>query len=447
MAERVPPFDSDTERACIGCAILDPRTLPLMRSIIEPRHFYAEKNRILWEALCSMADRGDPIDLRLIVTELTRVGKLERLGGAAKAISGLTDTVSTTVHSEAYAKHVVELADVRQMIYAAQEIAAHGYAGPDDVEGYIAESRSAIMAATAGANWGGGATGAAELARMAYEDAISKEEPKDLIPAGIGDVLLPRKIVSCIAGRPSNGKSTAALCVGANVALQNYNVLHFSIEDSEMTASRRLLSRFSGIPATRLRKRQVADNEHGALAEGASKISRLPFWICERTGVSMKWIRQFSAAHKARYGLDLVTIDYIQLVQLILSFKNATRNDVVGAIVREFLELARELDVAALMISQLSRPAKGAQVDPPTLQMLRDSGELEQIAKVVVFVHWPYFYDQQLDPNKLRWHLAKNSEGPTSINEAACDFQRMWIGDSSVSQYAANRDYYDPSNY
>jgi len=422
---RVPPYDRVAEEAVLGCCLLDDRTIARARTIIpDPRMFYVQTNGMIFYCACKLKDRGEPVDVVTIAAEMKRRDYFERAGGAA-ALSNLTDDVPLVSRIDNYAQAVRDSYAVRQMIYTAQQIVADGFSNHDRAEDFLTRARSSVVTAAAENQVVEGVQFADDGIRDAYDAATSTEEPRDMIPAGLGGIRLPRGIVSVLGARPSNGKSVTALNIASNAASLGYRPLIMGLEDTKQRTWTRLLARHANIDANLLQDRKVPDDAHPRLIEAGNVAGSLPIAICDRKGVSANWIRQFAAGHKEQHGLDLLIVDYLQL----LSGKGRDLYEIATLEMRELVAAADELGCALLAVSQLKRPGEQREGKPPRLSDLRQTGEIEQVAKLVILLHWWSFYDEQRDPHELRCEVAKNSEGPTGVKTLYADMPTMYVGD------------------
>jgi replicative DNA helicase len=402
--------------------------------VVEADHFYALAHRRVWAALTRLAARGDPLDNVTLGSELKQTGELEQIGGAP-ALGRYTDHVATVANVEHYARTVLEHAARRTMIATAREVVAEGY-GSATADEYLDGARSAVTTAAGALQHSIGAESIQVGMHRLFDQLDKREENPDLIPIGIGSIKIAKGIPTILAARPSNGKSVTAMNIALNVASAGNRVLVFSLEDVRDVFYARAMAHFSGVGVTSIIERTVDLEQYPRVVDAAGRLSKLPIWVLDRTGVTSAWIRQAAAAHAERHGLDLVVVDYAQLMR----DRGESRQDGLAEAMRGLGTMTRELHVAGLILSQIKRPDTGYRGNvppPPTYSQLKGSGVLEEVAKSVILLHWPHYYDNELEAGTLWCRIAKHSNGPTGRRDLECDMSRMWVGDPGMSNEPA----------
>jgi len=430
---RVPPFDQRAEEAVLGSALINPAAYILAAAIVQPEDFYVEANRRIWMAMGAIHNRGGTLDHVTLGAELTQAGDIEKIGGVM-ALDGLTDAVPTSAHAEHYAEIVRSLASRRRMIYVAQQIVADGFSAHEDTDGYLAAASTAVAQVVTGAAHRRQSATFAQLSAELFEQLSAKEENTDLIQIGLGGIAVPRGVLSILAGRPSNGKSAAALNIACNVARQGTPVAVFAIEDTRHAYIARGAARHARISLQNIIERKLDMEEWPRMTGALEAMSRLPITIYDNPRVTAQWIRQASAVLQQRQGLDLVIVDYVQLMQ---APGAPSAQERIAEAALGLAQLARELNVAVLLVSQIRRPDnvyKDKVPPPPNLDMLKGSGVLEETARCVILLHYPHHYNEEEEETYLWCRIAKHTNGRVGQRRLACNMEQMWIGDPDLAQ-------------
>lgn len=443
VSDRIPPHDERAERAVVGCVLLDERVLASARTIItDPLMFYHRKYGMIFYSMCCLRDAGTAIDAVTLANELKRRSYLEKIGGMT-ALSDLADDVATVTHLTDYAEIVRDTHGARKVMYAAQEVVALGYAATDVPREYVTESRAKVVAAARQGEAQEGIVSALTGITEAYNNVTSKDPPREVIHIGLGGQLFERGVVHILAGRPSSGKSVTAMNIVDNVAGQQLPCMVFNLEDAGHRWFRRQLSKFSKVPVTALRDKQIGDEDHPALINAANRFSQLPIWETARKGVTVEWIRATAAAHNEAHDTALIVIDYGQLI------RGAGRNKddqtaVLNDACHQLLSMAEELDAAVLLLSQMRKPEKAQEHKVPSMFELKQTSAFEQVAKWIGIMHYPIKHDDTASPNDLEMHIGKQSDGPTGMRSLHCDMTTMYVGNPEASGgYDQGRDGHD----
>lgn len=425
---RVPPYDSAAERACLGAVLLNNAALPIIRSVLEgPSEFYVEANRRVYTAMLSLAAKGEAIDHVTLGSALIQSGDLEKIGGAL-ALDGFTEEVATVANVEHYARIVYNHAAVRRMIYAAQQVMAEGFGQPSDVAEYLAEARKAITTASATRGKGGPVRISENLATL-FAELESGKMPPGLVRTGIDNIddltggLWPG-LLHVIGARPSMGKSALCLNIVTNCALQGRPALYIPTEDATRYIQLRELARFGDIDLNDLMLRTIHQEDWRKLVSAAEKIHEIPLWVDDSPGLSSERIAQIAALHKQVHGLDLLVVDHLGE----LGDKGESQTAIIEAAAKGLRDIAKELDIPVLLATQLNREVERRPDKRPTLHDLRQSGAVEQIARVVWFMYRRGYYEQgcEDDPD-TQLIVAKATHGKTGTIRLWSDLSRMFI--------------------
>lgn len=392
-AERLPPHDVDAEEAVIGSILIDGEAITKVTSFLKPGDFYGEKNRWCYEACLALFERGEAINQVTVAHELALRDRLQELGGAA-FLSHLVAKVPTSVHIEYYARIVQRTSTMRQLIRAAGDIAAIGYEGAADTDAALRAAEEILFGIRSG-----------RLSRdfvhireildtyMEESAAIHSSAERNLAPVPTGftdmDKLLggglQRSDMVVVAARPSLGKSTLAFNIARHAAGAGFTVGIFSLEMSREQIGIRLLASEASVDSYRLRLGLLSESEERRLLDAIGMLSDLPIYIDDTPVQTIVEMRGKARRLQAEHGLDLLMVDYLQLIGG--TGRTDNRVQEMGEISRSLKGLARDLDIPVLACSQLSRAVEQRPSHRPLLSDLRESGSIEQDADVVAFIY------------------------------------------------------------
>lgn len=416
------PHSREAEVAVLGACLLDARALAVAMEILAPRDFYDPRHAAVFEAMVDLADRGEPVDLVTVSEELKARDRLEQVGGVT-FLAGLVDSVLVAGHAEHYARIVREMAQRRELIQAAQEITRRALDLDAPVEAVLEVAERSVFAA---------------VQRDAFEPRLAdrivaerwqqlygrRNEPPDTIETGFVDLDrytggLQRGALSVVAARPSMGKSLLAQQIAVHAA-RRWTVLLFTPEMSGEEIADRLISRWTGIDLVRIRSKRLTEPEWeaGLRAVMRNRIGRL--LVDDTAGITSREIRSRARRVAMREKVDLIIVDYLQYLADEPE-RGQSRNDLIGVMTRRLKALARELGCAMLLLSQLSRAPERRASKRPELADLRDSGNIEQDADLVILLHRPSYYDPEDKPGIAELIIAKQRNGPVGTVELQFD--------------------------
>ena len=362
------------------------------------------------------------------VTEiLKRDNKLEDIGGIAY-ITSLANVVLTAANVKYHAEIVAEKSVLRQLVRVSTEIAAMGYEANDDVGTLLdtAESRILEISNRKKKNDFTPINDILMDSVQSIESLLQNKGGLTGLPAGFADLdkltsgLHPSDFI-ILAARPSMGKTALALNIVQNVALRAHKVIggeprsvaFFSLEMSKEQLVNRMLCAEAGIDSQRLRVGEMHDEDWTHLWDACDTMSRAKIYIDDTAGITAMDMRSRARRLKAEHGLDLIVVDYLQLMQGSGKRNNSgDRQQEVSEISRSLKALARELDVPVLALSQLSRSVESRQVKRPMLSDLRESGSLEQDADIVAFLYREDYYNPDTENKHTELIIAKHRNGP-----------------------------------
>ncbi len=391
---RTPPQNVEAEKALLGAIILKPDVLHDVSVTVFPDSFFADKHRLIYEAISHIFSKGDPIDTISVVTKLKDMSALDRTGGASY-IAELIETVPAAGNAMYYAEQVINKATLRGLIHAADDIAEIGYSDPETVDEALDQAEKKIFQATQAPSAQKFRPIGASLkeAWERFEHLSANPDLKRGVPSGftsLDNVLsgFQKSDLIILAARPSMGKTTFALDLARNAALQHgASVGIFSLEMSDQQLVDRMLAAESGVDSWKLRTgRLTNDSEYEALQNAMNKLHKAPIHIIDEAAMNIVKMRSAARRLKNEYGLDMLIVDYLQLMSPTLSKGSDSMVQQITEISRSLKILAKELEIPVIALSQLSRAVE-QRGGKPRLSDLRDSGSIEQDADVVMFIH------------------------------------------------------------
>ncbi len=430
-AERLLPHNIEAEEALIGSLLIDGECFTRIAPLLQPGDFYRERNQLCYDAAMALFQRDDAIDQTTLASELARTEKLDAAGGMAY-LSHLVSITPTSVHSEDYAGIVSRTAIMRKLISAAARISELGYNDTDDVDTTLRQAEDALFAIR-GAGQTRGFVPLRQIYDQYLQDRASVVEPlsesTSPVMSGYSDLdeLLggvQRSDMLILGARPSLGKSTLALNMCLNAAKNGSTAGVFSLEMSCEQLAMRILSSEAEIDSHRLRLGLYTMAEEQRMIDAIGQLSDLPVYIDDTPYQSMVEMRSKARRLSLEHGLDLLVVDYLQLVQGQGRGYSANRVQEISEISRSLKGLARDLNIALIACSQLSRMVENRPSHRPMLSDLRDSGSIEQDADVVMFIHREDLYTTEEEWEQQRPGqpyprniadiiVAKHRNGPT----------------------------------
>ncbi len=416
--EPLPPHNTDAEEAVLGSLLIDRDAIGRIAAFLRPEDFYRERNATIYAAMLALYERREPVDFLTLSDELQRTGRYEEVGGLAY-LSSLLTVVPTSLHVEHYARIVERAAIRRRLIRAAGRIAQLGYDESIDTDQALEQAEQVLFAV-------GERRAARDFQRLAdvlraYWEQLLLAADVDRLQRGIPtdfkdlDKLLgglQRSDLIIVAARPSMGKSSFALCLARNAAVRfGAKVGIFSLEMSQLQLAQRLLFSESGVDSSRLRQANLSPAERRKLAEALSVLAAAPIHLDDTPNIPLGELRAKARRLHHEVGLDLLVIDYLQLIQ---AGGRENRVQEISEISRSLKALARELNIPVVALSQLSRAVESRSPHIPLLSDLRESGSLEQDADVVLFIYREEVYDRDTENKGIaEIHVAKHRNGPT----------------------------------
>ncbi len=415
----MPPHSVDAERSVLGSMLLDANALELALEQLRPEDFYLPAHETIFACMRDIRNAGGAVDLVTLANELERHGKLDMAGGAA-GLSELLGFVPTAANVQEYIGIVEEKSVRRQLIRAGGDIARDGMNDEAGLEKVLNDAERRIY----------------DISMRKSEDSLVPVE--EIVPgafAEIGELMnlrgkltgvdtgfidlnrmtggFQKSDLIIVAARPAMGKTAFALNIAQHAALHDgRTVVIFSLEMSARQLVMRMLCTEATVESQKIKEGVIDPEDTNRLLEVMEPMSRSGLYIDDTGGISVPEIRSKCRRLKARRGLDMVVIDYLQLMQSGGGRRSDSRTQEVSDMTRQLKLLARELEVPVVLLAQLNRGPETRQDHTPMIADLRESGSIEQDADMVILLYRPAVYDETED-NTSHAIIAKHRHGPT----------------------------------
>ena len=425
---QIPPHSVEAEQSVLGAMLLDREAVFVALEMLLPEDFYKEAHRELFEAAVNVFQRDEPVDLLTLTEELRRRETLDAIGGIPY-ITSLSTSVPVTVHVEYYAKVVEEKAVLRRLINSSREIAQQGYRADVNVQELLEQAQKNIYDITQ-KQYRQGFTSIQEVVNEAFDEIEIRYENKQAVTGlSTGFLDIDKKLnglhasdLILVAARPAMGKSAFALNLAQNAALKSEaSVAIFSLEMSKEQLILRMLAAESMVDMGKIQSGRLNDEEWNRIAQAMVPLSGAKIYFDDSAGITVTQMRSKARRLKMEKGLDLVLIDYLQLMQG--ESRTENRQQEISAISRNLKIMAKELDCPVIALSQLSRAPEQRSDHKPILSDLRESGAIEQDADVVMFLYREAYYDEESEQqNMAEIIVSKHRHGETGTIEM------VWMG-------------------
>lgn len=427
-AIRVPPHNIEAEQSVLGAMMLDRNAIAEVMEVLVGVEFYKESHKILFDAIKELYDNDEPVDMITLVELLKNKNHLEAVGGVSY-ISSLVASVPTTSNIKAHAKIVDEKFTLRRLIISSSEIIDKCYTEQEEVEAVIGDAEKKIFDISQKKN-------KQDFEHISVTITKSFEDFENLyknkgqvtgIPSGFTD--LDRKTsgfqkgdMVLVAARPSMGKTAFTLNLALHAALRaGKSVAIFSLEMSKEQLAYRMICSEANVDMQKLRTGDLDDEDWVRLARAAGPMANSKIFIDDTPGVSVSELRSKCRRLKIEKGLDLIMIDYLQLMSG--SGRSDSRQQEVAEISRSLKAIAKEMEAPVIALSQLSRAPEQRADHRPILSDLRESGSIEQDADLVMFLYRDEYYNKETEKKNIaEVIIAKQRNGPTGTVELA------WLG-------------------
>ena len=391
LAGKVPPQSLEAERAVLGAILLEPNLLPRAVEVLTPEEFYKEAHRKIFAAMIQLFERGEAPDTIMVAETLRRDGVFEEVGGHT-VLATLQEEGTVATQFAAYTAIVREKALLREMIRVAREIVEEGYEENDDVQGLLDRAEQMLFRISQ-RRFQRSAFPVREILDAAIkhiEMLYHRKEDITGLATGFNDLDkmtsgLQRSDFVIIAGRPSTGKTAFALNIAAHAAVELQRPsLIFSLEMSKEQLVQRLICAEARVDSRNVRSGFMQQGEWSRIVNAAGRLHEAPLFIDDTANLSVLEARAKARRIMAEHRLELVVIDYLQLMQG--RWRAENRQQEISEISRSLKALAKELNVPVVALSQLSRAVEARGEGLPRLSDLRESGALEQDADLIMFL-------------------------------------------------------------
>jgi len=423
----IPPHSIEAEQSVLGAMILDKDAIIAALEIIRSEDFYKEANGEIFESILELYNRNEPVDLITLSEELKKRDTLEAVGGVGY-LTDLSDGVSTTSNIKSYCEIVEEKSLLRRLIKASNEIISEGYKDDKEIENIIELAEKRIFEITQKQRHEGFIT-----MKTALMETLSRiEEMSKLgggitgIPTGFSDLDnktsgLQKSNLILVAARPSMGKTAFSVNIAQNSALKGSTVAIFSLEMSKGQLVQRMLSSEAHIEIQKILSGDLLEEEWIRLSKSMGPLSQAKIFIDDTPAISLAEMKAKCRKLKMEQDLDLVMIDYLQLMSG--DGRTENRQQEISKLSRGLKEMARELDIAVMALSQLSRAPELRSDHRPIMSDLRESGAIEQDADVVMMLYRDEYYHPDTEKKNIgEVIITKQRNGPTGTVEL------VWMG-------------------
>ncbi len=420
---KVPPQNLEAERAVLGAVLLDNDSIYTIMEILVSSDFHQPSHRLLFGTMLELSERGEPIDIVTLADRLRSGGNLDKAGGP-DYLPTLADEVPTSAGVGNYAKIVKEKSVLRHLIEASTDIVQDCFESAGDVDELIDEAERRIFAISE-QRIRSGFLSMREIVKSSFKTIESLYEKKEHItgvPTGFADIDeltsgFQSSDLIIIAGRPSMGKTAFSLNIAQHAALkENLTVAIFSLEMAKEQLVMRMLCSEARIDAHRLRSGFLGTTDWPKLSTAAGRLAEASIFIDDTPALSSMEMRAKSRRLKAEKGLDLIIVDYLQLMSG--RSRSDNREQEISEISRSLKALAKELAVPVVALSQLNRGVESRQDKRPILADLRESGAIEQDADVIIFIYRDEVYNKEsMDKGTAEIIIGKQRNGPVGIRK------------------------------
>jgi replicative DNA helicase len=445
--DRIPPQNIEAEQAVLGAILLNGDALITAMERVTSEDFYRGSHQRIFESILELAEDGEPVDLVTLTAKLHNKQQLEDIGGVTY-LSELANAVPTAANVDYYAAIVEEKSMLRRLIRTATQIVSNGYASSDDVGDMLNEAEARILEISQRRSSSGFVSIRDVLMEVfeRVEFLYSNKGGTTGIPSGFVDLDkmtsgFQRSDLIIVAARPSVGKTAFALNIAQNVGVRaKETVAIFSLEMGAAQLVQRMICAEANVDATRMRSGFLEGDDWEKLTFAIGALSEANIYIDDSPSVTVAEIRAKCRRLKQEKGLGMVLIDYLQLIHG--RGKGDNRQQEVSEISRTLKQIARELHVPVIALSQLSRGVEQRQDKRPMMSDLRESGSIEQDADIVAFLYRDDYYDKESEKkNIIEIILAKQRNGPVGTVELAFlkNFNKFVNIDRSHQEVAAGQ--------
>ncbi len=420
----VQPQALEAEQAVLGSMLTTKEAVSKSMQWLTADHFYKTSHERIFACMVDLFEKGEPVDAISVVNKLKKKKELESVGGAFY-ITGLAESVPTTANVEHYSKIVLEKHLLRTLIKVSHDVSKDAFEDSQDVDQILDSAESAIFNISE-KRLRGGFKHIDPILHHAFEELdkiASKPGSVTGVPSGLMDLddmtsgFHPGELI-IVAGRPGMGKTALALSMGRNAAvLEKTGVGMFSLEMANHQLAMRLLCAEGRVDSHLVRTGKLPKSQWKNLSIAVGSLAEAPIYLDDTPGMSVLEVRAKARRLKAEKDVGLIIVDYLQLMTGPKG--SESRQQEISQISRSLKNLAKEIDLPVIGLSQLSRAVESRSDRRPQLSDLRESGAIEQDADLVIFLYRPWVYTQEDDDRgKAEIIVAKQRNGPTGIIEA-----------------------------
>jgi replicative DNA helicase len=422
--DRIPPQNLEAEQAVLGAILLDSLAIVVVMEFLGSDDFYRESHRRIFQAMINLHMSTEPIDLITLTTQLQAEQQLDAVGGV-QYLTELASSVPTSANVQYYGRIVEEKSILRKLIRSATEIVSNGYTGAEDVQELLNEAERKILEISARKSTSGFVSIRKVLMEV-FERVELLHQSTGMttgIPSGFPDLDkltsgFQRNDLIIVAARPSVGKTAFALNVAQNIAVRaKQTVAIFSLEMSATQLVQRMICAEANVDAGRMRTGRLEGDDWEKLTMAIGTLSEADIYIDDSPVLTVAEIRAKARRLKKEKDLHMIFIDYLQLIAG-RGKAGENRQQEVSEISRMLKQIARELEIPVIALSQLSRGVEQRQDKRPMMSDLRESGSIEQDADLVAFLYRDDYYNQEsAKKNIIEIIIAKQRNGPVGTVE------------------------------
>ncbi len=434
---KVPPHSKEAEQSVIGSILIDKDSIIKIADLLNPDDFYYGTHKIIYEAIVDLYSRHDPIDLLTVANILEERKQIDTIGGPAY-LAELTSIVPTSTHIFKYAQIVKSKSTLRNMIKAGNMISGCGYNEDDNIETLLELAEKEVFGISQ-TFLKDRFIHVKEILDQRYEEFATlhhADDPEKVkgIPTGFASLdkilsgLQPSDLI-ILAARPSMGKTALALSIAQKVCIEKKKTVGiFSLEMSKEQLVDRLFCSILGVDSWKLQHGKLSDKDFQNMGEVMDKLNKAPLYIDDSVDMSIAQLKAKARRLQMEHGLDMIIVDYLQLMSTGVPAYQANRVQEISEISRSLKSLGRELHIPVIAISQLSRAVELRSPKIPQLSDLRDSGAIEQDADIVLMLYRKDYYEENLSEDEMgitEVFVRKHRNGPIGKAELRFDKTQM----------------------
>lgn len=442
---KIPPQSLEAEKATLGSILLDKEALIKVADFLKPEDFYYEQNGTIYQAMIDLFSKRMPIDLKILATLLEDHGKLDAAGGASY-IAELTLEVPTATHILQYALIVKHKSTLRKLIATGDRIIGLGYDEVKDLEELLEEAEKTLFSVSQ-TFVKDRFIHIKDILAQTYEKISDLHDPDTKekftgLPTGfrsLDTILsgLQSTDMIVIAARPAMGKTAFALNIAQHIARRNKSVGIISLEMSKEQLVERMFCALLGVDSWKMRTGQLSDEDFSKIGNVMDDLSQTRIFIDDSSVHGIVELRTKARRLKAEHGLDVLIVDYLQMMSTGKAIFQANRVQEISEITRALKNLARELRIPVIALSQLSRAVESRPSKIPQLSDLRESGSIEQDADIVLMMYREDYYEEDTDRKGITdIFIRKHRNGPTGHIELMFERAKMRFFDIEKQRVA-----------